>query len=442
MAGTISISGLGSGMDINGIVDALVNAASMPKVQLQNRLVLTNNASTSISDISSLLSKLKTSVDALSTPEKSQSYAASSSNSAISASITTSTSAARYSVNVEDLAQEYRAYSNAQTSSSVALGQTGQMSIQVGTNNATAIDITGTDSLDSIVTKINQAGLGVTASTLFDGSNYRMQLRGVDSGTNNTVTVTGLDLGLNAVGNFKQQAQDAHITVDGFDVYSHSNVVSGAIPGVTLTLSSETTSPVDISVKSDPSTIKSKIQSFVDAYNAVVRKVHTTAGYGSVAASDKLLSGNSALRDVTSRMSNTVRSVVESGSETYTTLYSLGIRSGSDGTLTLDSTKLDKAISSTPDTVTKILAGTTSGDGVMDLISTLVKSFTNSTDGLLTNQTNTLKANATRINSRIDAFDDRMSKYEARLRAQFSNMDSLVSSANATMTYLSSLSGS
>lgn len=94
MAGTISMSGLASGMDVSGIIDALVNAASSPKTQLQNRLSLTNSASTSVSDIASYLSKLKTAVDALATPEKAQSYSATSSNTAISASITTSTSAA------------------------------------------------------------------------------------------------------------------------------------------------------------------------------------------------------------------------------------------------------------------------------------------------------------------------------------------------------------
>jgi flagellar hook-associated protein 2 len=433
-------------MDVSGIIDALVNAASTPKTQLQNRLSLTNSASTNVSDIASYLSKLKTTVDALATPEKAQSYTATSSNTAISASITTSTSAARYSINVADTAKEYRAYTSAQDSASSRLEQSGQISIQVGSGAAKLIDIVNSDSLDSIVTKINAAGIGVTASTLFDGTKYRMQLRGANTGDNNKVTVgdnTGLALGQGA--NLVQQAQDAHITIDasdnfaGIDVYSHSNVFTGAIPGVTLTVSDKTTTPANITISSDSSGIKTKVQSFVDAYNSVIKKIHATAGYGTLKASDELLAGNSALRSVTSQMSSTVRTSIDSGNSAYSTLYSLGISTTSDGTLSLDSTKLDKAVSSSPEAVTKIFAGTSSTSGVMDFMSNLVKSFTDSSKGILTNQSNTLKANATRLNDRIADATDRLSRYRTLLEKQFSNMDSIVSASNATSSYLSAI---
>lgn len=439
MAGTISMSGLGSGMDIDGIVTALVNAASIPETAMQNRLIQTNSASTSISDISSLLSKLKTTVDDLSTPEKAQSYSVSSSDSAINASISTTSSAARYSVDVKALAQEYRAYTGTFSSLTTAVApSTGQMSIKVGTNDAVKVDISSTDSLNTLVDKINSAGMGVTASTLFDGTNYRMQLRGVDSGANKTVLVTGTDLGLGA--NTKQQAADAHLVVDGFDVYSHSNVVSGAIPGVTLTVSDTTDSAANVEIKSDASSVKTKVQSFIDAYNAVVKKVHTTSGYGSTAASETLLAGNSTLRSLTTTMSNTIRTPVNSGNSAYSTLYSLGIGTASDGTLTLDGTKFNKAVTASPEAVTKIFAGSTSSsNGVMDLMSSMVKSFTDSSKGILTNQLTNLKSGATRISSQISSFETRMTQYEARLRTQFANMDSLVSAANNTMTYLSKL---
>ena len=442
MAGTISISGLGSGMDVDGIVSALVNASSTNKAQLQNRLSLTNSATSSVSNISTLLAKLKTSVDALATPEKAQSYAVSSSNSAVSASISTSTSAARYSVNVKALAQEYRAYSNPYSSLTDAMGATGQMSIKVGANDAVNIDVSDTDSLDALVSKINKAGAGVTASTLYDGTNYRLQLRGVNSGSDNQVTVTGLDLGLNTAGNVKQQAQDAHLVVDGYDVYSHTNVITGAIPGLSLTVSNTTDTAADVTIKADSSNMKTKIQSFVDAYNAVINTVHSVSGYGTTKASQELLAGNATLRSVTTTMSNTLRTQIDSGNSSYSTMYSLGIKSASDGTLTLDSTMLDKATSASPEAVTKIFAGTTSGDGVMDLMSSMVKTFTNSSNGYLTNQINTFKSNATRISTRIDSETDRLAKYEERLRAQFSNMDSIVSSANSSMSYLSSITGS
>jgi flagellar capping protein FliD len=76
---------------------------------------------------------------------------------------------------------------------------------------------------------------------------------------------------------------------------------------------------------------------------------------------------------------------------------------------------------------------------VMDFMSNLVKSFTDSSKGILTNQSNTLKANATRLNDRISDATDRLSRYRTLLEKQFSNMDSIVSASNATSSYLSAL---
>jgi flagellar hook-associated protein 2 len=437
MAGTISMAGLGSGMDVNGLVDALVSAESSTKTQLQNRLTQTNAASTSISDISSLLSKLKTTTDALATPEKAQSYSATSSDTAISASVTTATSAARYSVNVSALAQEYRAYSTTFATLSTEVGEanSGTMSIQLGSDTATSFDISSTDTLSSIAGKINSAGIGVTATTIYDGSTFRLQVRSKEVGADNKVTITGSDLGLNIADNIKQQAQDAHIVVDGIDIYSKSNVVTGAIPGVSLTLSKTTTAAVDLKVDADSSSLKTKVQSFVDAYNAVVKKVHTVAGYGDTAASVDLLSGNSNLRGLSNRMTGAFRSVISTGNEKYTSMNSIGISTSSDGTLTLDSTKFNNAVSASPQAVTQILAGSSSGDGVMDNMTSLVKSFTNN-DGLLTNQLNTIKSSIKRLNDRIDSQDNYLTKYRARLEKQFSAMDTSVSASNNTQSYL------
>lgn len=448
MAGTISMPGLGSGMDVGGIVDALVNAEGIQKTQLQSRVSATNTASTSISDISSLMAKLKTAADALATPEKAQGYSVSSSNTAISASITTATTAARYSVNVSQLAQEYRAYSNTfgSLNSAVGAANAGNMVIGLGADEASAesttIAIADTDTLNDIVSKINSADAGVTASTLFDGTAYRLQLRSKNSGDANKVYVSGTTLGLGGVGNFRQQAQNANVIIDDITVTSATNTVTGAIPGVTLSLSKQTTEAVDISINADAGALKTKIQTFVDAYNSVLNKVHTVAGYGKTAASVELLAGNSTLRSLNSRMAGALRTSVDSGNDAYNTLNSIGISSASNGTLSLDSTKLDKAVAASPDAVAKLFAGTTSTDGVMDVMSGMVKTFTDGKTGLLTNQLSSFKSNLTRLNSRLDRETDRLATYRTRLEKQFSNMDTSVSQSNSTMSYLTSLNGS
>jgi flagellar hook-associated protein 2 len=441
MAGTISMAGLGSGMDVAGMVDALVTASSAPMNVLKTRAKENRAASTAISDVASLLAKLKSSVDVLADPSKIQSYAVSSSDSAVQASISGAASESKFSLEVHDLALEYRAYSDSQDSLTNQLSLSGDMNIQIGTGDPHVIAIESTDSLNSIVSKINDANIGVKATTVYDGSRYRLQLRGTATGAGNEVTVSGIDMGLNAVGNLKQQAQSAHVTIDGIDVYSKTNQISGAIPGVSISVSKETTSPVTVEVKPDASTLKTKIQSVVDSYNAVIKKVQTLAGYGTTKASNEQLAGDSILRQLTMKMSGSIGNAVDTGTA-YSTMRSIGISLNRDGTLSLDESTLTKAVSANPESVSKILAGNASSAGIMDNMSDLVKTFTIGSNALLNSRRDSFDRNAKSMEDRATAEQERLERLRETLNKQFSAMDSSVSSSNSTLTYLQSLSSS
>jgi len=268
-----------------------------------------------------------------------------------------------------------------------------------------------------------------------------VQVSGVNMGTENAVTVTGLDLGLNAAGNFKQQAQSAHVVIDDFDVYGNTNQITGAVPGVTLTLTEVTTSPVNVETKTDPNALKTKAQAVVDAYNAVIKKVQATAGYGSTKGTNALLSADSTLRSLSSKMSSATMSVISTGTN-VTTLNSLGISLTRDGQLTLDDAKFSAAVMANPEAVTKVLAGTASSDGIMDVMSNAVTAFSQTGTGLLANKRTTLEANAKSLDERVTKEQDRLDNYRSTLEKQFAAMDSTVSSANSTSAYLTAISKS
>src|SRR5262249_3787663 len=146
-----------------------------------------------------------------------------------------------YDVNVTKLAKEQRTYSNAFSAN--ALNMSGNLDLAVG-GTSKQIAVTASDTLNTIADKINGAGLRVGASVFYDGTNYRLQVRGLDTGAANAVTFGGTggigdQLGLNVAANTKQSAQDAALTVDGFAITSKTNQVTGAIPGVTLALKEE-----------------------------------------------------------------------------------------------------------------------------------------------------------------------------------------------------------
>lgn len=437
MAGTITMSGLASGIDVGSMIDALVSARGTQQTAIKYRISATQSASSAISDVGSLLGKLKTSVDALSEPREAQGFSATSSDTAVKAAVTGAAGTGRYEVSVSQLAQSYRSYSSAYDSAKTELGEYGAMNIQVGAGEPGIVMVETTDTLNSLVEKINNASLGVRASTFYDGSKYRLQLAGENSGAENVVDVTGVDLGLKA--NLKQQAQDAKLTIDNFEVTSHSNQISAAIPGVTLNLNQKTTAPAVIELASDPDALKTKLQTVVDAYNAVVNKVHTVAGFGATKASNTSLAGDATLRNLTAKMSSTSRTVVETGTD-YKTLASIGISVARDGTMSLDGTKLSKALSANPEAVTKILAGTSTSDGIMDGMSSVADLFNRSNTGLLANKRSTLDSSLKKLQARADAQQEQLDNYRTQLEKQFSVMEDAYSNANTVSAYLAAMS--
>lgn len=430
-------------MDTEGIVTGLVSASSGTLNTLKSRASETNSAISTLSNISSLLSNLQKSVSALADSSGVGGYAATSSGTQVAVSATGNASPGAYSVEVTALAKEQRNYSTTFASSSSALNQSGTLTLQVGSATGVDIAVDTTDTLDSIAAKINSSGARVSASIFNDGTNYRLQVRGLDTGAANAVTFTegALNLGFNAQGSKVQSAQDASLKIDGFTVTRPSNQIVGAIQGVTLALTQETTAPVTVRVASDPSALQTKLQAVVDSYNAVMNKIHASAGYGTTKATNSVLSGDSALRSVTQRLANAVLTNV-SGNGKYSTLGSIGLATTRDGLMTLDSAKLTTALQADTAGVTKLLAGSGTGSGstagVMDVLNDLAKSLTGST-GTLTTRQDALNARTKSLTDQANREQDRLDRYAEALRKQFTSMDGAVASNNALSTYLSKI---
>ncbi|MBN1609558.1 MAG: flagellar filament capping protein FliD [Polyangiaceae bacterium] len=439
------MTGVGSGLDVDGIVTALVSVSREPITRLNTRISNAKAAATTVSDIATLISRLGTAVRELDDITETKTYTASSSSSAITVSATGAAQPGSYSVKVTGLAKEARVYSNTFDSSSEALGETGTLSFTIAGKTAT-VDIGAEDSLDAIATRINEEaseqGLRLSATTFYDGSHYRLLLNGLDKGSANALTIqeTDLDFGLNLEANIKQVASNATAEIDGFPVSSATNQITAAIPGVTLALTGLTSQAETVTIASDPAALKTKLQSVVDAYNAIVNKVHSAAGYGSTKATNSVLAGDSGLRTVTSRMSSVVMTRVETGSQ-YETLASIGVSQNSDGTLTIDSSRLQTALAADPTAVSQVLAGPSGSEGVMDVLSDLADSLSATGTGLLRTKVDLLNQQATTLQQRADDAQDRLDAYAERVRAQLNAADSAMGSSYSTLSYLVALFG-
>jgi flagellar hook-associated protein 2 len=434
MAGTISFGGIGSGIDTESIVSGLVKASQGPLDKLKSQAAGVTAANTSLSQIGTLLGKLRTALEAVDETREVGSYAASSSSTAVTLSASGAALPGSYQVSVGRLASEQRSYSNGQTSASAALGATGSLGISVAGAAATNIALDAGDSLETIAEKINGAGLRVSAAVFHDGTSYRLQVRGLDTGAANTIAFSGTTLGLDLTANRRQDAQDSSVTIDNFTVTRPTNQVAGAILGVTLNLAATTTSPATVKVEQDPEGLKTKLNAVVSAYNGVVDAVHSIAGFGSTKASVQSLAGDSLLRSITARMSAGVGTVVGEGS--YTTLGSIGVKLDQDGRMSLDSSKLNAALQADPAAVAKVIAGPTNGSGAADVLRDVVKAFSESGTGLVASKQTSMQSRLKDLNGRIDRETNRLVNYADALRKQFSALDASSGVSQLNSSYL------
>ncbi len=394
---TISSLGAGSGLDLNSLIDQLVEATRAPKealldlreAQLQAELSAYGSFKSALSTFQDSMSDLQAASDFRKT-------SASSSNSAIFTATTSgSVAPGSYSIEVTNLAQAHRVASEAFENTTDEVG-TGEITFRFGTYDsggntftANADKAIGTVTIDSsnsslqgIRDAVNAADIGVTASIVNDGSGYRLLFKSDDSGADNSLEITVTDttdgnnldssVGLSqlaydptaTVGNGKNltetsTAEDAEFSIDGLSMTRSSNTVSGAIEGVTLQLTGETSgTPATLTVTEDTSTIAATVTSFVNSYNTLAATLEQLSGYNDITEEGGILMGDSLVNSVSRQIRSLLTGAVTGLTGSYTSLYQLGISYQVDGTLTLDASKLSDALEDDPDAVGRVFAAT------------------------------------------------------------------------------------
>jgi flagellar hook-associated protein 2 len=434
MTNSVDLSSLGlGGMDTTSLVSSLVSIASQPMNNLSTQQQTIAQATTSISSFSADLSDLKTATMALSDPTSFQAMAATSSNSSIVATASGSPAAGQWSVSVGNIATAQRSLSNGTSSSTTALGLSGNFGISLGNGTSANISIASTDTLNDIANKIASSGLRVQASLMYDGSQYHLLVSGLDTGSANAVSFDesglaagtgGFSLGLSTATPL-QTANDAHLTVGGIPVTSATNQITNAIPGVTLAITAPTTAPATISVAGDSSGIQTQVQAFVTAYNNAVTDGHLIAGYGSQAGQSTLLQGDQAVRSSLDQMANLIAAPVAGTSGAYNTLGSVGISLNDDGTLAFNTATFASAMQSDPASVSRLFVtdATNGSTGVMGTFGATIDSLTDPVNGAITAELNGFNSSTQRIQSEITDDQQRITAYQTQLQAQFAQMN-------------------
>jgi flagellar hook-associated protein 2 len=447
---TISSPGLGSGLDINGIVSSLMQVESQPLTVLARKEASFQAKLSAFGALKGALSSLQTATKALTTSSTFTGWTASSSDSTVLSATSASTAAAgTYNIAIVRRAKNHTLATQTPYTASTDTFNTGALAITVGgtTKNIT-IDSTN-NTLEGIRQAINDANAGVTASIVNTGTaeQYRLVLTSSTTGSAGAVSIAasddgsggthplgGLDtsgIGLGVI----QAADDATLTVNGITITRSSNTITDAIDGVTLTLAKDTGTST-VTVARNTGAVNSAISAFVKAYNDVNTQIKNLTAYDAANKKASVLTGDSTARSVQSQLTALVGAAVSGITGGIATLSDIGISIQKDGTLTTDSTKLQAALNNRDFDLATLFGSTTAGNkGIAVRFNEMLEGVVGSA-GLISSRTDGINASIKDIQKRGEALQLRLLQVEKRYRAQFSALDVLVASMNQTSNYL------
>ncbi len=465
----ITSLGIGSGVDINSMVNQLVAVESRPLVQMRSAATQLQTQVSSFGQLSSLFSALQTAASKLTGSALwSQSTASSSDDSAVSVVGGSSAAAGSYAVTVTNLASNQTvASANALPDANAPVGA-GTMTLQLGSwdqpplnflpqvgRNPVSITVTATDTLQTLRDKINGAGAGVTASIVTDSSGARLAVRSNDSGLDNGFRIQVADADGPAVAdgtglsrfafdpengtvdmNQPTPGRNALATVNGIPVESASNELGSVIEGLTFRLRKEGAS-ADIAVTSDRAAVKTAVQGFADAYNALSKAIAEQTKYDPASKTGGPLQGDSAATGLLRQL----RSLVNAGSGASTAfprLSDIGLELQRDGTLSVNATKLDRATANLAElkkAFANVDTANPANDGFARRYAQLAQRVLG-VDGALTSRTEGLREQLSRNSEDQARLQTRIERFQARLVAQYTAMDANLSRLNALQGYV------
>ncbi|MBA2849145.1 flagellar filament capping protein FliD [Thermosulfuriphilus ammonigenes] len=457
----ISVSGLVSGLDVDNIIQQLVELERRPIKLLENQEEIYNVKLSAYGTLRAALNTLASEVSSLKNSSSFEAYQASSSDESILTVSTTGTPLpGSHEITVNRLATSQKLQSAAFSSSTATIG-TGTLRITVSSGTPVDIEITSTNnSLSGIAQAINEANAGVSAQVVNDGTgNYYLLLSANQTGASNTITIdidedgdgvfneapdeqdtTGLSaLAYNSsVTNMTetQAAQDAELIFDGLTVYRSSNTFSDLIEGVEISLvSADSTKTVTISISRDIASVKAKLATFVEAYNGVVSAFQELQKYDAATGETGALFGDATTTMMRTRLQRVTTTQVTSLPAEVNSLAAIGIAFNEDGKLEVDDTRLTEVLQNYPDQVSTLFTDST--NGLMVKLDSTLDSFLNETDGAITSREDGIQESLDRIAKRKEVLEERISRYEERLRKQFNNLELILGQYQQTSDYLS-----
>ncbi len=446
----ISSPGVGSGLDVNSIITQLMNIERKPLNDLQQRKTDYQAQISAYGRLKNAMAELQDSLQSLRSQVNFNAHTAVSSDPAVfTASASGTAPVTSYDIEVIARASNHKLASAGFADSAATVGQ-GTLTISVGGSSFDVPVNDSNDTLGGISNAINNAtGNSIVKASIVNvddgagGTIAKLVLTAQQGGDNNTISVavddsdgghtdnTGLSqLAYNGgTQNLSQiaEAKSAQIKVDTMLVRSNSNVFTGSIPGVTLTIGEEDPGVIHtLSVGNDDQATRDNINKFIDSFN----KLRTTIN--DLQAKD--LQADNTLRYLESKLHDVLSTPATGNGGNLDYLSQIGILVQKDGSLRLEKpASLDAALQADPDNVAKLFNA--DGSGFAQRFYSLTDSYL-AVDGLIKDRTDGIDARIDSLEKRMNNLEFRLQQTQQRYQAQFTALDTLIGQMNSTSNYL------
>ncbi|MDO7553836.1 MAG: flagellar filament capping protein FliD, partial [Burkholderiaceae bacterium] len=289
------------------------------------------------------------------------------------------------------------------------------------------------DGADPLLVASDTDSTGATVSTT-----STVQLAGGNA-------VAGLDL---ADANLKTAA-DALVVVNGLSVTRSANAVDDIIPGVYIDLlATNLNSPADIRITRDTASIKENLQAAVTAYNDAISDMGILTGERTDDEADIYsgsLRGDSTVRRIKSELREMFVGDSSTAGTSLTAFRDLGLDIDRTGVMSLDTTKLDTALTNHFDDVVTLFSANTNsqtelGTANRGIAGDAIKRINDliSSRGTIMTQSEGSQERIDDYQEKLEALNTRMESLLARYTKQFGIMETMVGQSNAMRDSLKS----
>ncbi len=457
---SITNAGVGSGLDLEAIISATLQASNQPKLQkfAQRESELTVQL-TGIGGIKSVMSRLQDIFEDLADPDEFNQRAATvrqpdsaeSLGELISVSADKTATTGTFDIAVRQLAQGSRA----QTDSSNPANTFSSKDEVVATSDSTMtfaagsktfdVDITAGSTLEDIRQVINNSAgsFGVSANIINTGSETLLVIESFEAGAGNDLVITNNNAELDRLSTVANgggagglaigatdMAQDAIIEVDGIEITNDSNVFSDAVQGLSITARrvSIDDESATANIAFDREGVTEKIDSFITAFNNTIDMINQQSSTVS-----SPLFGDATVRAIKTQLTNALTTRVGNAGD-FQTIFDIGLSLNENGKLEKSNvaSSLNEALDTSFSDVGKLF---TNAGGLSETFGTILESYVDSS-GILKQREDSLNIQKDELEDDRENHTYRMQMLESSLRSKYASLDTLIASMRSSGDYL------